>query len=192
MSSALRVEPVEPRHLRDLDALFATDETANRCWCAWYVVSVKDFHAVGRPGNRSLLINTIHDYPLPIGLLAFKDETPVGWCATGPRSRFYRAVKTPTLKARTGDDDSIWLVPCFYVAPDHRGQQVATNLLTAATEVAFQHGATAIEGFPLAGSKTRSSGANFSTGNEDLFAACGFEVDHRPSNNRVVMRIEHR
>ena len=91
-----------------------------------------------------------------------------------------------------GDDESTWLVPCFYVAPDHRGQQIAGELLRAATEVAFQHEATAIEGFPLAGSNKKSSGANFSTGNEDLFAACGFEVDHRPSNNRVVMRIENR
>ncbi len=192
MSSALRIEPVEPRHVPDLDVLFATDQTADRCWCAWYVISVKDFHATGRPGNRALLIDTINNYPLPVGLLAYKDETPVGWCATGPRSRFSRAVKTPTLRARTGDDDSTWLVPCFFVAPDHRGQQVASELLMAATEVAFQLGATAIEGFPLAGSKKKSSGANFSTANEDLFAACGFEVDHRPSNNRVVMRIENR
>ena len=61
----------------------------------------------------------------------------------------------------------------------------------AVTKVAFEHGAAAVEGFPLAGSRKRSSGANFSTGNERLFASCGFEVDHRPSDNRVVMRLEN-
>jgi len=191
MTASLRVEPVEARHLSDLDTLFATDETTDRCWCAWHVIRVKDFHDVGREGNRQLFIRTIEDEPGPIGLLAYDGETPVGWCATGPRSRFRRAVTTPTLKQRTGDDDTVWLVPCLYIEQAHRGHGVARRLLDAAAETAFEHGAEAIEGFPLAGSTKKSSGSNYSTGNEELFASCGFVEDHRPSNARVVMRRDN-
>jgi len=189
-AETLRIEPVEARHVQDLEVLFATDETADRCWCAWYVISVKDFHNAGRPGNRKLFIQTVDERESPIGVIAYLGDDPIGWCATGPRSRFRLAVKTPTLKARSGDDDNVWLVPCFYIAPGHRGQQVARSLLEAAARVAFRHGAEAVEGFPMSGSKKKSSGANFSTGNESLFASCGFQVDHRPSRNRVVMRID--
>ncbi len=188
MDSPIRIEAVEGRHISDLDALFATDETADRCWCAWYVVAVKDFHAAGRDGNRQRFIDTVKEQPLPIGMIAYAGDEPIGWCATGPRSRFYRAVKTPTLKAREGSDDTVWLVPCFYISPDYRGQKVASRLLQAATELAFKNGAEAVEGFPMTGKTKKSSGANFSTGNEHLFSACGFNVDHRPSAKKVIMR----
>ncbi len=53
---------------------------------------------------------------------------------------------------------------------------------------ARRHGATAVEGFPLAGPGPHT--ADRYLGTEALFAACGFTPVRRPSSRRVVMRLD--
>jgi GNAT superfamily N-acetyltransferase len=123
--------------------------------------------------------------------LAYDDNgTIVGWCATGPRSRYARALRSPLMVQRDqGEDDSVWLVPCFFVRSGHRRTGVTHRLLLAAVEHSRRHGAAAIEGFPLSGPGPHKSDRYYGT--EPLFAACGFNVLHRPSAGRVVMRLDH-
>lgn len=185
----ITTKPLTTARLADLDALFASDPAADRCWCMWFIIPVKAFHEAGREGNRAALAHLAATDPLPIGLIAYDAGRPVGWCAVGPRQRFVRAMAAPTLKQRDrSEDDAVWLVPCFFIRPEVRGSGVATALLTAAVEHARRSGASAIEGFPLSGDKRRSGGSDFQTGVEPLFAECGFQPLSRPSENRVVMR----
>ena len=159
------------------------------CWCMWFIRRVADYHASGSAGNRQALMGLLESDGHPFGLLAYKGDEAVGWCAVGPRSRYSRAIKTPTLKGRDpGEDDTVWFVPCFLVRPDARRSGVASALLEAAVSAAAEAGAMAIEGFPLSGSRPRSKGPDFMTGTEALFSACGFLPLRRPSDNRVVMR----
>lgn len=184
----VRVEIVSNDHLTDLDRLFATDDVADRCWCAWFCRPVKEFHVVGRDGNRELLIDTMEQHSNPIGLIAFIDTEPVGWCAIGERSRFVRAVKVPTLAQREGNDDEVWLVPCFYIRREFRKCGVATALLSVAIDCATEYGAVAIEGFPFADTKAKSAGPDAMVGSQSLFDQSGFRIVSRPSGRRVVMR----
>jgi GNAT superfamily N-acetyltransferase len=190
VDNMLDIHPLEKHRIDDLTTLFATDQTADRCWCMWFITAYKDFHAAGRNGNRALLITYTIDKPDPMGLIAYNDGQPVGWCAVGPRSRYTRAVKTPTMKQRSGDDDTTWLVPCFFVHPDHRNAGIAAALLDAAVALATTAGAKAIQGFPLAGSTRRTSGSDLMTGNEDLFNSAGFDVESRPSSKRSIMNLD--
>jgi hypothetical protein len=64
-------------------------------------------------------------------------------------------------------------------------------LLEQAVALAGSHGATAVEGFPLAGGERRSGGDAF-VGVEPLFATCGFTVINRPTPRRVLMRRDLR
>jgi len=174
----------------DLGRLFSTDQVADSCWCMWFIVPVKEYHARGNEGNRASFSELVAASDKPLGLLAFQDEEPVGWCATGPRSRYVRALKTPTYRGGDPESDSdIWLVPCLFVRKGLRGRRVSQALLEAAVDLAKECGATAIEGFPFSGSEKRSSG-DVQVGTEVLFASCGFEVVRTPSANRVVMRRE--
>jgi len=172
----------------DLGQLFATEDVASRCWCMWFIIPVNAFHAAGQEGNAAsfrALADSSHE---PLGLLAYHADKAVGWCAVGPRSRYVRALKTPTYKSVARDQDAnIWLVPCFFVHPELRRSGVTRVLLEAAIRLATEHGATAIDSFPFAGTKPRSSGDR-QVGYEALFASCGFEVIARPSVGRVVMR----
>jgi GNAT superfamily N-acetyltransferase len=80
-------------------------------------------------------------------------------------------------------------VTCFYVRRDARRSGVTRALLQGATALARQYGATAIEGWPLAGTGRRPAGEAY-VGVEPLFASCGFETVRQPSAARVVMRLE--
>jgi GNAT superfamily N-acetyltransferase len=186
----MRIEHVTQDTLSDLDVLFSSNDIADRCWCMWFLIRVADFHAAGREGNRAKFIEMAASEEHPMGLIAYVEDAPVGWCAVGPRSRYARATKAPTLRGREGSDDDVWLVPCFFTHPEHRGSGVAAALLDAALDHSFASGAVAVEGFPLAGDRRRSPGSDMQTGMEPLFASAGFAPHHRPSNNRVIMRKE--
>ena len=51
----IEIYPADNKRIGDLDTLFALDESADRCWCMWFIVGYKDFHALGRDGNRASL-----------------------------------------------------------------------------------------------------------------------------------------
>jgi GNAT superfamily N-acetyltransferase len=88
------------------------------------------------------------------------------------------------------ENDDVWLVPCFFIRPDMRGQGMASRLLERAVELAEKCGASAIEGFPSSGSKRRSTDRQ--VGNESVFEACGFRPVSSPSPNRAIMRLDLR
>ena len=190
----MEIRPLSQDQLEDFGTLQRSQPESTGCWCMWFVRPVADYHASGDAGNRAAHAELLGASDVPTGLLAYSDEGDVvGWCAAGPRSRYVRAVKTPTMNGRDQrEDDEVWLVPCFLIHPQHRRQGVATALLEAAVDLAARSGARAVEGFPLSGSKKRSKSADFMTGSEPLFAGCGFYPVRRPSNNRVIMRRELR
>lgn len=181
------IRPLDPDNFHDLEALFGGDRAAGSCWCMWFIIRVKDYHQGGAAANeakfKALAASSAH----PLGLVAYSDGAPVGWTAAGPRSRYVRAVNTPTLKAvDRAEDETVWLVPCFFIRRDFRAQGIARLLLEGAVELAWEAGAAAIEGFPTAGAKRGS--ADQQVGTEKLFESCGFAVLSRPSSNRVLMR----
>jgi GNAT superfamily N-acetyltransferase len=191
--TSTRVHTVGPRELGDLATLFGTNRTTSGCYCMWFLIPAKQCQAGWSGGNRVAFEQLAEDDRHPVGLLAYRDGEPVGWAAFGPRSRYGRALRTPTLRAApVGDDDAVWLVPCFYVRRDARRTGITRLLLEKAVDEATRRGAAAIEGFPLSaepGAKRRGAGEAF-VGVEPLFASCGFTPVARPTASRVVMRRE--
>lgn len=186
----LEVQTLTPERLSDLDDLFGADPSANTCWCMWFVISVKEFHAGGAAANRERFTRQVREASEPLGVIAYDGCTPVGWCAAGPRERFARALRTPTLRGvKPLDDRLTWLVPCFFVHPAHRRSRVTRLMLQHAITLAKDQQALAIEGFPFSNGVRGSSGDR-QVGREAVFASCGFTPVHRPSSQRVVMRLD--
>ncbi len=171
----------------DLGELLRSDVSAHRCWCMWFIDSVKDFHAAGSDGNRARFEALARGTAEPMGLLAYCAGKPVAWCAVGPKERFARAMRTPTLRGYVSPQKATWLVPCFYVHPGHRRSGVTKLLLERAVSLAAGHGAEFVAGFPAAGSRPATSGDR-QVGAEGVFASQGFVAVHRPSGSRVVMQ----
>lgn len=184
----IEVKPVTPELIGDLNSLFCSNRYTGKCWCMWHIISVKSFHGGGAAQNRRLFAELIERENIPAGLLAYKNNQPIGWCAVGPRERYARAIKTPTYRQVAKDTlATVWLSPCFFVHSEARGKGITQILLKSAIRLATEHNAMALDGFPFTSDKRRSS-SQIHVGFESTFLACGFEPIHRPSQSRVVMR----
>jgi GNAT superfamily N-acetyltransferase len=123
----------------------------------------------------------------------FSPHRPVSLSAgaCGPRSRYAAATnpRNKIMRNRVGaEDETVWLLPCLFVRVGRRGQGVTHALVRAAVELARREGASAIEGWPLAGSEGHSADAFL--GREQVFEDLGFNCVERPSPERVIMRLE--
>lgn len=186
----LDIKTLTAGSLDDLDTLFSCKADTNRCWCMWFMMPVKAFHANGAQMNQRAFRELLEHDPFPLGLIAYDKDEPIGWCAVGPRSRYARAIKTPSYEGRDPDeDDHVWLTPCFVVKKEARGQGVMQAMLKAACALATEHGAVAVEGFPFAASGNRESKVA-QVGFESVFAKCGFSVSRKTTAKRVVMRYQ--
>ena len=188
---AFVVHPATPDRLTDLAELFETGSATRGCWCMWFIDPAKDVQAGWRNGaNRAAFEAMAQTADPPLGLIAYEDGVPVGWLATGPRSRYPNAIspRAKILKDRDpAEDDDVWLLPCFFVRVGHRRAGVTSALIEAAVESARASGATAVEGFPIADDYPKTQDGDY-VGKQRRFAECGFECVANPSPRRVVMR----
>jgi GNAT superfamily N-acetyltransferase len=184
--------PVGPAELADLSDLFRSTRNTRHCWCMTFCTTRTQL-ALGwfGGGNRRRFAALAAADPVPMGLLATVDDEPVGWAACGPRSRYPAATdpRNPlTAVMQRSEDDLVWLTPCLFVRPGHRGTGITYALVRAAVALAAGHHAVAVEGWPVTGPDSRP-GEGF-VGREQVFAASGFRVLDRPTPTRVVMRRE--
>lgn len=185
----MRIETLVPGLIDDLGRLLASDGSAAGCWCMWFMIPVKDYHAAGGAANEARFRELARVSSEALGLIAYSRGEPVGWAALGPRSRYRRALRIPTMAGSLrSEDDEVWLLPCLFTRPDRRRSGVARHLVESAVAEARTRGARALEAFPTTGTKQTS--ADRQVGTENLFAASGFHVVDRPSSNRVVMRVD--
>ncbi|GAB3432153.1 GNAT family N-acetyltransferase [Flindersiella endophytica] len=185
------IHPVTSERFGDLADLFETNGATRGCWCMSFRRRRKECQADWGAGNRRWLESAVAEDDPPAGLLAYRDGTPVGWCALGPRSRFPPAIgpRAVVLKDRDpAEDDTAWLVACFFTRVGYRKAGTSHALLTAAVELARDYGAPAIEGWPLAGAGPHGADRYFGT--EPMFEACGFTCVARPTPGRAFMRRE--
>jgi GNAT superfamily N-acetyltransferase len=88
------------------------------------------------------------------------------------------------------DDQPVWSVACFVVRPGHRGQGVASALLTGAVDFARAEGATILEGYPANNAGARLSSAFAYTGTRTQFEKAGFaKVADTTSRTGGVLRV---
>ena len=75
----------------------------------------------------------------PVGVLAYCDEKPVGWCSVAPRES-YAALERYRALPRI-DGAPVWSVVCFFVDRHFRRQGLTRALLKAAVDYARSHNA---------------------------------------------------
>jgi GNAT superfamily N-acetyltransferase len=192
VSGQVGTRPVGPKDLTDLARLFESQRTTRRCWCMAFCLTRIQFAAGWLHGGNQRRFEAMAGAgSTPMGILASEAGAAVGWCACGPRSRYVAATSPRTKIMRNrerAEDEAVWLLPCLFVRVESRGQGVSHALVLAAVELARREGASAIEGWPLAGSVQRSADAFF--GREQVFEEQGFSCVERPSPGRVIMRLE--
>jgi GNAT superfamily N-acetyltransferase len=186
----IQIEQLTDDRLGDLERLFAANGTVAGCWCMYFVLAGGQFNAGWGASNRAGFARLMASEDTPLGLLAYRDAEPVGWCAAGPRSRYGKILRSPLYSARDPAEDAlVWVVPCFFVHRNARRTGLTRDLLANAVRLAAAHGARAVEGFPLASDKRYGSSDAY-VGTEAMFASCGFREIRRPNQRRLIMRRE--
>lgn len=183
----LRCNEVTPERWGDLERLFGEQGACGGCWCMYWRLAPKDWTAGKEGGNREALRALVAS-GTPPGVLAYDGETPVGWCAVGPRSAFPRLARSKNLAPV--DDLPVWSVVCFFVARSYRRQGVAEQLLRAAVELARRHGAPAVEAYPVVPQEDEMPDAFAWTGIVSTFQKLGFREVARRSVNRPIVRLQ--
>lgn len=119
--------------------------TANVCWCLSYRIPSKLNNELRGP-ERGEYVAGLCRAQTPPGVLAYDGAEPVGWAAVAPRSdtAFAHSRKIPHV-----DDLPVWSLWCIRVRPGHRKQGISHALIAGAVAFAREHGAPAIEAYPL-------------------------------------------
>jgi GNAT superfamily N-acetyltransferase len=198
VSDDLVVVPANEASWPDLQAIFGTTGDPGHCYCQWFKVRHRDWSAMSVDERRDRLKEqTRCGHPgadATTGLVAYLGSEPAGWVAVEPRPGYARLAFTRNVwvgRAEDKADDSVWAVTCFVTRRGYRKKGISYALAAAAVDFARQHGALALEGYPIrtAPGEAVPSAALY-VGTRQIFAAAGFtEVSH-PAPGRVVMRID--
>ncbi|MCJ7436564.1 MAG: GNAT family N-acetyltransferase [Acidimicrobiia bacterium] len=186
MDPDLVVEPVTPDRWRDVERLFGERGASSGCWCMWWRKSAKEWDRDAGAVNKRELRALVTTDPAP-GLLAYRDDEPVGWVAVAPRADYPRLQRSRNLGPV--DDKPVWVISCFYIDRHHRGTGVATALLNGAIQFARAHGAQAVEGVPIDTSARTKANADLFTGTLAMFLAARFEELDRRGRRPIVRRV---
>jgi GNAT superfamily N-acetyltransferase len=125
---------------------------------------------------------------VPPGVLAYSGKQAIGWCAIAPRDQYIALTRSRVLAPV--DDRPVWSVSCLFVACSHRRQGVSVKLIRAAARFARDHGARAVEGYPVEPYSTTMPAAFAWTGLVSAFRRAGFKEVVRRSKTRPIVRLE--
>ena len=151
----------------------------------WNRQSSREFEQCKGKTNKDLLRDLVQTGPVP-GLLAYADGNTVGWVSVGPRRDFARLQRSRVTKPV--DDVPVWAITCFVIHRHFRRKGVATALLRAAVDHARDHGAPAIEGYPVEPRKDEMPDIYAWMGLASMFEAAGFIEIARRSETRPLFR----
>jgi GNAT superfamily N-acetyltransferase len=185
----LEILPLTPARWTDFSTLFDEGGDPKTCSCMYWRLRSKDWSFANAAETRTAMRRLVDERrdPAP-GLVAYQAGRVVGWISVGPRDDYARLVSS-RVRPRL-DDVAVWSVVCFVVSRHARGHGLTTRLLDAATTSAREHGAPALEAYPVDPGDRRVPAAVGYTGLLSTFEAAGFRVVHRiDSPQSTVQRV---
>lgn len=171
--------PVDLARWPDLVRFFERHGNPRYCWRLRWRVPSGEFSALTRAGRKAALERRVRAGE-PIGILAYRNGEPVGWCSIAPRATYAALERSRVLKRV--DDQPVWSVVCFFLDRAVRGQGFARELLQAAVAFARSRGATIVEGYPV----EEGSSSYRWMGSPTTFSRVGFRVVARSGGRRIV------
>jgi GNAT superfamily N-acetyltransferase len=174
-----RIEPVTAANWSDFAALFEARGAPHYCWCTVYRVPSQPH--LTNPEKKEAMGRLVQQ-SIPVGVLAYDGEQPVGWCSVAPRETYLRLQRSRTMPRVTPPETPTWTILCFFVARPYRGKGVAHALLAGAIAYARSQGAQIVEAYPFDTAGTSST----HRGHSSLFRKAGFQRD----GSRWLLEIE--
>jgi len=184
-SGRFRFQPVTRATLDDLETFSLANGKFRYCSCMRWRLTSSNFKRSTKDDRIAELQRRVRA-GVPVGVLAYAEAKPVGWCSVAPRES-YAALERYRALARI-DETPVWSVVCFFVDSDARRAGLTSGLLRAATEYAKSMGARSVEGYPI------EPGARLYTymGSPEAFARNGYKDVTPPGRDRLVVRRNFR
>jgi GNAT superfamily N-acetyltransferase len=184
--------PVTPERWDDLVELFAGHGNPGYCWCQSWRLSGRCYQELDSEGRRARL----HEQVLanvPVGILAYQDSQPVGWCSVAPRETYGKLVRARSIQRV--DDRSTWSIVCFYLRRSVRGQGLSRRLIACAVDYARQAGAEVLEAYPVEPAQTASGEPDYNVsyrfmGFVSMYTQAGFRDVTPAGSQRRVLRYD--
>lgn len=189
-STEWTIEPVTSKRWSHLERLFGPQGATEGCWCMhWRTDTAKEYSAMQGSPARDCFKAKVKSSNPRVGLIAYdSEEQPVGWCSVAPRNTYGRRLKrTGWTQEWETDEDSIWAIVCFYIAPSGRQSGLTESLVQAAKEYALDADADIIEAYPNDPTHREYSSGELYMGTHTQFVRNGFEEVARPASGRVVV-----
>lgn len=185
----LTFHPATPDRWEDLERLFGPERGGNAgCWCMWWRLKKPEWDKLGKPGRKRSFKRLVASGEVP-GILAYRGDEPVGWCAIAPRGSTPRLntsrVAAPTEPVTPED----WAITCFYIAPAHRHTGLMEALVAAALKHALRNGAKRVDACPIEPKRKLMWGEGF-VGIASVFRKAGFREIEKRSETRTLVRRE--
>lgn len=170
------IREVTAERSSDFEALFESRGAPKYCWCLAWRGSAKERES--KASRKAAMRKRIKD-GVPVGLLAYVEGEPVGWCSVAPRDTY-----RPLGGVEDGDE-GVWSIVCFFVLRDYRGKGLMRALLRAAIDHARAKGGRVVEAYPV---DPDSPSYRF-MGLLEEFEAVGFEEEKMAGKRRHVVRL---
>jgi GNAT superfamily N-acetyltransferase len=182
----LEIRPLTAEAWPALAALFEEGGDPAWCWCQfWRGGGFDGTTSEVKAANRAQL-RAQADAPLAPGLVALAPNgTAVGWISLGPREEFEHLERS-RVRPRL-DDVPVWSIVCFVVGKRARRQGVGGQLLDAAVAFAREHGAPALEAYPVDTSLGKPTGPTLYTGTLSTFLRAGFHVERQVESKQATV-----
>jgi GNAT superfamily N-acetyltransferase len=192
-AEAVTVEVLSEKLWPDYESLFCSAAIPGRCWCMWWRTTQKEAIANRGEGNKRAMHEKVRAGET-VGLIAYADGEPVGWCSAGPRESFPRILRSQALTPVDGAEPppGTWSTVCYFVHRKHRKKRIAHALLKAAVELAETSGAPAFEGYPVKPRDGKLENNSAFPGLKSMYDEAGFEEVPSKAPDRSIQMIMRR
>lgn len=169
----------------DIESLFGAKGACGGCWCMWWRLRHRDYENSKGHKNKELLKKLVNENK-PLGIIAYENEKPIGWCSISPRKYLIRLETSRIFKPL--DTVPVWSITCLYVNKDYRNKGLSGQLINWASEYAFNNGAMCIESYPILNKKKKTPDTFAFVGLKTAFEKASFKVIKQASETRCIMR----
>lgn len=170
--------PVTPANWSDLESLFERRGGPRHCYCMVNREMEPKYSRAKRAAMRDYV-----ERGVPVGVLAYQDGEPVGWCSVAPLSTHVR-LRTRDCEVVDSPTDVVWSISCFYIVTQFRRQGLVKRLVKQAVEYAKSNGATVVEAYPVLPDSPSWRYMGF----VPMFTALGFKQVGMSGERRHVMQ----
>jgi ribosomal protein S18 acetylase RimI-like enzyme len=159
---------------------FADNPRWSGCYCYFPIhdPDSTNWHQRTAAQNREAVCSAVADGRAR-GMLAYRNGKVVGWCSSGPWALYPMLQDSPE-----HDADSLGVIFCFVVAPEHRGLGVASTLLAAACASLREQGMSRVQARPV---KHATTAAENHLGPLSMYLAAGFEIVRETVDGEVFV-----